>query len=71
MYLGIIYSKCLYCLFFMTFPVCHQGDPTTLPLLAWQFVIIQSKCTDRVLDPVLAFARTDMVYFYQVNASHL
>ncbi|XP_033629373.1 vacuolar protein sorting-associated protein 8 homolog [Asterias rubens] len=43
-----------------------KGDPSTLPLLAWQFVVIQGKNTDRVVDPVLAFARTNMVYFYQV-----
>ncbi|XP_022112058.1 vacuolar protein sorting-associated protein 8 homolog isoform X1 [Acanthaster planci] len=43
-----------------------KGDPTTLPLLAWQFVVIQSSDVSRVVDPVLASARTDMVYFHQV-----
>ncbi|XP_072048156.1 LOW QUALITY PROTEIN: vacuolar protein sorting-associated protein 8 homolog [Amphiura filiformis] len=43
-----------------------KGDPTTLPLLAWQFVIIQVTDTNRVVDPVLAFGRTHTVHFYQV-----
>ncbi|XP_069107470.1 vacuolar protein sorting-associated protein 8 homolog isoform X1 [Argopecten irradians] len=46
----------------------HQlkGDPATLPLLAWQFVIIQVSESDRVIDPVLAFARDSTIHFYQV-----
>ncbi|GFR94592.1 vacuolar protein sorting-associated protein 8-like protein, partial [Elysia marginata] len=43
-----------------------KGDPSTLPLLAWQFVIIQVSEKDRVIDPVLAFARDKTIYFYQV-----
>jgi len=43
-----------------------KGDPSTLPLLAWQFVIIQVSASDRVIDPVLAFARDSTIYFYQV-----
>lgn len=44
-----------------------QGKPSTLPLLAWQFVIIQISESDRVIDPVLAFARDNTIYFYQVS----
>ncbi|XP_064597923.1 vacuolar protein sorting-associated protein 8 homolog [Liolophura sinensis] len=43
-----------------------KGDSSTLPLLAWQFVIIQVSERDRVIDPVLAFARDSAIYFYQV-----
>ncbi|XP_074642624.1 vacuolar protein sorting-associated protein 8 homolog [Tubulanus polymorphus] len=43
-----------------------KGDPTTLPILAWQFVIIQVSDSDRVIDPVLAFGRDRTIYFYQV-----
>ncbi|GAB1606858.1 vacuolar protein sorting-associated protein 8 homolog isoform X3 [Argonauta hians] len=43
-----------------------KGDSSTLPLLAWQFVIIQISESDRVIDPVLAFARDSTIYFYQV-----
>lgn len=41
-----------------------------LPLLSWQFVIIQCNKTlnssHKIMDPVLAFTRDDTVYFYQV-----
>ncbi|XP_013089193.2 vacuolar protein sorting-associated protein 8 homolog [Biomphalaria glabrata] len=43
-----------------------KGDPSTLPLLAWQFVIIQVSEKDRVIDPVLSFARDKTIYFFQV-----
>ncbi|CAC5412316.1 VPS8 [Mytilus coruscus] len=43
-----------------------EGSPGTLPLLAWQFVVIQVSEKDRVIDPVLAFARESTIYFYQV-----
>ncbi|CAH1788234.1 unnamed protein product, partial [Owenia fusiformis] len=43
-----------------------KGDPATLPLLAWQFVIIQVSQKDRVIDPVLAFGRDQTIHFYQV-----
>ncbi|XP_030829831.1 vacuolar protein sorting-associated protein 8 homolog [Strongylocentrotus purpuratus] len=43
-----------------------RGDPSTLPLLAWQFVIIQVTDTAKVVDPVLACARTNTINFYQV-----
>ena len=41
------------------------GDPSTLPLLAWQYVIIQMN-NDRVVDPVLAFGRGNQINFAQV-----
>ncbi|CAL1539613.1 unnamed protein product [Lymnaea stagnalis] len=43
-----------------------KGDPSTLPLLAWQFVVIQVSEKDRVIDPVLSFARDSTIYFFQV-----
>ncbi|KAL5005898.1 hypothetical protein ScPMuIL_017056 [Solemya velum] len=43
-----------------------KGDASCLPLLAWQFVIIQVSERDRVIDPVLAFARESTIYFHQV-----
>ncbi|XP_077997967.1 vacuolar protein sorting-associated protein 8 homolog isoform X1 [Glandiceps talaboti] len=43
-----------------------KGDPTSLPLLTWQFVIIQVSDSARVIDPVLAFARGNIMHFYQV-----
>ena len=46
--------------------VRFQGDAATLPLLAWQVVVIQVSESDRVIDPVLAFGRDHTVYFYQV-----
>jgi hypothetical protein len=42
-------------------------SPATLPLLAWQFVIIQMADGTRVIDPVLAFARESVIFFFQVN----
>ncbi|XP_059149378.1 vacuolar protein sorting-associated protein 8 homolog [Physella acuta] len=49
-----------------------KGDPSTLPLLAWQFVVIQVSEKDRVIDPVLSFARDKTIYFFQVmcNGPH-
>ncbi|RZF35520.1 hypothetical protein LSTR_LSTR010211 [Laodelphax striatellus] len=38
-----------------------------LPLLSWQFVIIQAADSSRVMDPVLAFARDSTIFFYQVS----
>lgn len=43
-----------------------RGDPATLPLLSWQFVVIQVSDNNRVIDPVLAFARDQTIYFVQV-----
>ncbi len=45
-----------------------QGDAHTLPLLAWQFVVIQQPDRGKVIDPVLAFARDHTVYYCQVAA---
>jgi len=43
------------------------GDAQTLPLLAWHFVTVQLSDKRRVVDPVLAFARDQTVYFVQVG----
>lgn len=43
-----------------------KASASTLPLLAWQFVVIQMPDGTRVIDPVLAFGREKNVYFYQV-----
>ncbi|XP_013387109.1 vacuolar protein sorting-associated protein 8 homolog isoform X2 [Lingula anatina] len=43
-----------------------KGDSSTLPLLAWQFVVIQVSDKDRVIDPVLAFGRDSTIHFFQV-----
>ena len=44
----------------------RQKDASTLPILAWQLVIIQVSENERVLDPVLACARDQTVQFFQV-----
>ncbi|KAF6203449.1 hypothetical protein GE061_001780 [Apolygus lucorum] len=44
-----------------------RANASTLPLLSWQFVVIQVADTSRVMDPVLAIARNDTIYFYQVS----
>ena len=43
-----------------------KGAADCLPLLAWQFVIIQVTQSDRVVDPVLVFARESTIHFHQV-----
>uniref|UniRef100_A0A8D8PJZ2 Vacuolar protein sorting-associated protein 8 homolog n=3 Tax=Cacopsylla melanoneura TaxID=428564 RepID=A0A8D8PJZ2_9HEMI len=43
-----------------------QVSPVSLPLLSWQFVIIQVSESSRIMDPVLAFARDNTIYFFQV-----
>jgi len=45
-------------------PLC--GDATTLPLLAWHFVTVQLPDKQRTIEPILAFARDQTVYFVQV-----
>jgi hypothetical protein len=42
------------------------GDAATLPLLAWHYVVIQLSDSEKVIDPVLAFARDQTVHFVQV-----
>ncbi|KAK9504557.1 hypothetical protein O3M35_010867 [Rhynocoris fuscipes] len=44
-----------------------RSSSVSLPLLSWQFVVIQVADTSRVMDPVLAVARNDTVYFYQIS----
>ncbi|XP_033098288.1 vacuolar protein sorting-associated protein 8 homolog [Anneissia japonica] len=43
-----------------------KGDLSTLPLLAWQFVVIQKSQSPSSIEPVLAFARDSTIYFYQL-----
>ena len=45
------------------------GDPETLPLLSWQFVVIQTTSSSRVVDPVLTFARKNTIHFYQISVN--
>ena len=42
------------------------GRQNTLPLLGWQFAVIQKGENAKFLCPVLAFARDKMIYFYQI-----
>ena len=51
----------------MTSPL--TGDPQTLPLLCWQFVVIQNPSFNKVVDPVLTFARDQTIHFYQVTVN--
>ncbi|KAK8727977.1 hypothetical protein OTU49_009327 [Cherax quadricarinatus] len=44
-----------------------KASVSTLPLLSWQFVVIQMPDGTRVIDPVLAFGREKTVYFYQLT----
>nr|XP_045621529.1 vacuolar protein sorting-associated protein 8 homolog isoform X2 [Procambarus clarkii] len=44
-----------------------KASVSTLPLLAWQFVVIQMPDGTRVIDPVLAFGREKNVFFYQLT----
>jgi hypothetical protein len=45
-----------------------KGDSDSLPLLDWFFVIIQTD-EGKVVDPVLAFARSNVVLFDQLSAT--
>ncbi|KAL6441909.1 hypothetical protein ACFW04_002354 [Cataglyphis niger] len=42
------------------------GAATAPPQLSWQLVVIQTADGSRVIDPVLALARDNVVHFYQV-----
>lgn len=42
------------------------GPYDAAPLLSWQLVLIQLSDSSKVLDPVLAAARGDSLYFYQL-----
>lgn len=46
-----------------------QGPANSLPLISWQMVLIQSADSTRVIDPVLAAARGNNIYFHQVSFS--
>lgn len=43
------------------------GSSSTLPLISWQFVVIQTKKKEKVVDPVITFGRQNTIYFYQVS----
>ncbi|GAB0099149.1 Vacuolar protein sorting-associated protein 8 homolog [Sergentomyia squamirostris] len=43
------------------------GPADSLPLLAWQMVLIQAADTSRTIDPVLAAARGNQLFFHQVT----
>lgn len=43
------------------------GPSDCLPLLAWQMVLIQAADTSRIIDPVLASARGNNLYFHQIS----
>lgn len=45
-----------------------QGPAESLPLISWQMVLIQAADSTRVIDPVLAAARGNNIYFHQVRA---
>ena len=45
------------------------AGPTTLPLLAWQMVIIQTTSNEKIVDPVLTFGRGEEISFYQTTCS--
>lgn len=52
----------------LSHPLC--GAAAAPPQLSWQLVVIQTADgITRVIDPVLALARDNMVHFYQVSAS--
>uniref|UniRef100_A0A6B2EJN7 Putative vacuolar assembly/sorting protein vps8 n=1 Tax=Phlebotomus kandelakii TaxID=1109342 RepID=A0A6B2EJN7_9DIPT len=44
-----------------------SGPADCLPLLAWQMVLIQAADTSRTIDPVLAAARGNQLFFHQVT----
>ncbi|XP_064465584.1 vacuolar protein sorting-associated protein 8 homolog [Ornithodoros turicata] len=52
----------------MTHPLKEDGN--TLPLLGWQFVVIQVSNATRFVDPVLAFARKNIIFLFQVSITH-
>ncbi|KAL1132103.1 hypothetical protein AAG570_010061, partial [Ranatra chinensis] len=51
----------------LLFTFSTPSSPTSLPLLSWQFVVINVADATRVMDPVLAFARDDVIHFFQVS----
>lgn len=38
-----------------------------LPLVSWQFVVIQVGNSGKVIDPVLAYAKDNSINFFQVS----
>jgi hypothetical protein len=48
-----------------TFPL--TGNPKYLPIISWQFVIIQKGDNKRYVTPILACARDSSIHFFQVD----
>ena len=48
-----------------TFPL--TGNPKYLPIISWQFVIIQKGDNKRYVTPILACARESTIHFFQVD----
>ena len=44
-----------------------DGAASTFPLVSWRIVSVRHSASHRTLDPVLAFARDNSVYFVQVG----
>lgn len=44
---------------------------TVLPLVAWQFVVIHVSGSNKIIDPVLAFAKDNFINFFQVSVLSL
>uniref|UniRef100_T1IUN0 RING-type domain-containing protein n=1 Tax=Strigamia maritima TaxID=126957 RepID=T1IUN0_STRMM len=44
-----------------------KAKSNTLPLISWQYVIIQVEPCVKIIDPVFAFGREDVLYFFQVS----
>lgn len=41
-------------------------NSTVLPMLSWQFVVIQMGGSGKVVDPVLVYAKENSINFFQV-----
>lgn len=50
------------------YDVTLQNVPGTVPLLSWQMRVFNNR-DNRTIDPVLMFARSDVVYFFRVGSS--
>ncbi|CAB3988597.1 vacuolar sorting-associated 8 homolog [Paramuricea clavata] len=56
-------------LFSVVFTYGLKGSPDSLPLLAWNFVLIQHVDMTKLLSPVLAFARESKIYLFGARAT--
>ncbi|XP_028409020.1 vacuolar protein sorting-associated protein 8 homolog [Dendronephthya gigantea] len=55
--------------FSVVFSFGLKGSLDSLPLLAWNFVVIQHEDSSRLLTPVLAFARESKIYFCMAHTN--